>query len=101
MKKTEEINQIIVELYDLILNKEVKERERVSLIEAKNKLEKQEYFPRVMKDLEYQLRPLAIKSQLTPPVAAFYLKISTIGRFEQELGRGLASTPIVFGPFFQ
>ena len=29
MKKTEEINQIIVELYDLILNKEVKERERV------------------------------------------------------------------------
>lgn len=35
MKKTEEINQIIVELYDLILNKEVKERERVSLIEAK------------------------------------------------------------------
>ena len=54
-----------------------------------------------MKDLEYQLRPLAIKSQLTPPVAAFYLKISTIGRFEQELGRGLASTPIAFGPFFQ
>ncbi len=44
MKKTEEINQIIVELYDLILNKEVKERERVSLIEAKNKLEKQEIF---------------------------------------------------------
>ena len=44
MKKTEEINQIIVELYDLIINKEFKERERVSLIEAKNKLEKKKIF---------------------------------------------------------
>ena len=31
MKKTEEINQIIVELYDLILNKEVKERDQESI----------------------------------------------------------------------
>ncbi|MEY8446274.1 bacteriocin immunity protein [Enterococcus ratti] len=99
MKKTKEIETILSEIYDLILDTKIKEEERTILLTAKNSLEKKHYFPKVMQDLECQLRPLAIKGELTPTIAAFYMKISTLGKFEKELGRGLASMPITFGHF--
>ncbi|HFJ8271066.1 TPA: bacteriocin immunity protein, partial [Enterococcus faecium] len=43
------------------------------------------------------LRPLAIRGELSKPVSPFYMEISTIGKFEKELGRGMASAPITFG----
>ncbi|CCK20652.1 hypothetical protein RR45_GL001412 [Lactococcus chungangensis CAU 28 = DSM 22330] len=50
-----------------------------------------------MKDLEFDLRPYAIKSKLSSSVAKFYMSASTAGKFDRELGRGLAATSITFG----
>ncbi|WP_122646842.1 bacteriocin immunity protein [Enterococcus mediterraneensis] len=100
MKKTsqKEIKETILSnLYDLVLDSTIKENERKILLEAKNNLEKNNYFPRVMNNLEKNLRPAAIRGELSKPVAKFYMDISTVGKFEKELGRGLASAPITFG----
>ncbi len=48
-------------------------------------------------DLEFDLRPYAIKSKLSSSVAKFYMSASTAGKFDRELGRGLAATSITFG----
>lgn len=72
MSKSEEIENMVLKLYDLVLNPEIKEKER-------------------------SLRPLAIRGELSKPVSPFYMEISTIGKFEKELGRGMASAPITFG----
>lgn len=94
-KKIEEI--VLVNLYELILDSTLKKEERNILIIGKNRIEKNEYFPKVMNDLEYELRPFAIRSELSDPVAKFYMDISDKGKFEKELGRGIASTAITFG----
>ncbi|HGF7436486.1 TPA: bacteriocin immunity protein [Enterococcus faecium] len=97
MSKSEEIENMVLKLYDLVLNPEINEKERILLIEAKIGLEKGQYYPKVMNNLERSLRPLAIKGELSKPVSPFYMEISTIGKFEKELGRGMASAPITFG----
>lgn len=88
--------KILEKIYDLILDSAVTEIERTSLVTAKSQLEKQQYFPRVMNDLEANLRPLAIKGELSEPAHQFYKEIATIGKFEKELGRGLTSMSLPF-----
>ncbi|WP_165002726.1 MULTISPECIES: bacteriocin immunity protein [unclassified Enterococcus] len=97
MANNNDREDMILKLYDLVLNPKIKEVERSRLIKAKTELEKDHYFPRVMNDLERQLRPMAIKGELSEPVSPFYLEIATIGKFEKELGKGLAATTITFG----
>ena len=77
MSKSEEIENMVLKLYDLVLNPEINEKERILLIEAKTGLEKGQYYPKA--------------------VSPFYMEISTIGKFEKELGRGMASASITFG----
>lgn len=50
-----------------------------------------------MANLEFDLRPYAIQSKLSEPVGKFYMKASTKGRFDRELGKGLAATFITYG----
>lgn len=40
MSKSEEIENMVLKLYDLVLNPEINEKERILLIEAKTGLEK-------------------------------------------------------------
>lgn len=40
MSKSEEIENMVLKLYDLVLNPEIKEKERILLIDAKTGLEK-------------------------------------------------------------
>ena len=96
-KREKESNEILSQIYNLVLNPDINTYKRTPLLNAKNRLEKNEYFPRVMKDLEFDLRPYAIKSKLSSSVAKFYMSASTAGKFDRELGRGLAATSITFG----
>ncbi len=61
MSKSEEIENMVLKLYDLVLNPEIKEKERILLIDAKTGLEKGQYYPKVINNLERSLRPLAIR----------------------------------------
>ncbi|WP_248791252.1 bacteriocin immunity protein, partial [Escherichia coli] len=60
-KREKESNEILSQIYNLVLNPDINTYERTPLLNAKNRLEKNEYFPRVMRDLEFDLRPYAIK----------------------------------------
>lgn len=99
MNNSRKIGQekMVLRLYDLVLDEATTAVEREILVSAKNKLEEDGYYPRVINDLEIALRPQAIRSELSEKVKGLYMDISTIGKFEKELGRGLASTPITFG----
>ena len=71
MSKSEEIENMVLKLYDLVLNPEIKEKERILLIDAKTGLEKGQYYPKVINNLERSLRPLAIRGELSKPVSPF------------------------------
>ena len=96
-KREKEYSDVLEDLYDLVLDPSIHDYEREPLLKAKNELEKNSYFPKVMANLEFDLRPYAIQSKLSEPVGKFYMKASTKGRFDRELGKGLAATPITFG----
>ena len=78
-KREKEYSDVMEDLYDLVLDPTIHEYEKV------------------MANLEFDLRPYAIQSKLSEPVGKFYMKASTKGRFDRELGKGLAATPITFG----
>ncbi|MEL5941111.1 bacteriocin immunity protein, partial [Tetragenococcus halophilus] len=63
------------ELYNLILNKDTRDWERSVLTTTKDALETNENFKVQMAKLEENLRPLALRDNLTGDVADFYLKI--------------------------
>ncbi|WP_297077525.1 peptide-methionine (S)-S-oxide reductase MsrA [uncultured Enterococcus sp.] len=63
---------ILAHLYNLILNPGTREFEREQLIQAKNQLENGEETKRVLATLETQLRPLALRDNLTPDVMETY-----------------------------
>ena len=54
-KREKESNEILSQIYNLVLNPDINTYERTPLLNAKNRLEKNEYFPRVMKDLGFDL----------------------------------------------
>ena len=96
-KQDKAVEAVLTKIYDLIVDPTVKEEERKLLVNAKNSLEKKQYVPRVMNDLEVGLRPMAIRSQLSKPTGKFYLEILGQGKMEEWLGYGLAATPLMFG----
>ena len=68
-------NQLIAQIYDLILNPGSSKWERQQLIKAKNQLEK--FSPAtVLSQLEYTLRPLAIRNNLSPDLTDFYAALT-------------------------
>lgn len=64
------------DLYNLILNPATRDWERSLLITAKTAIEAGESVDRQIEKLEYSLRPLASRNNLTPDVTDFYLKIT-------------------------
>lgn len=75
VKKASEA-EILEELYDLILSKTLNSKEREVLVQSKNNLEKGNYTPKVINDLQHSLAPLARKQELSSEVVRFYLQLS-------------------------
>lgn len=66
-------------LYNLILNPGTRDWERSLLLSAKNALEDGANFDTQLSKLEADLRPLALRNNLTPDVTDFYNKITNTG----------------------
>lgn len=87
-------NILLEEIYNLILDKQTTEDERIILIEFKNAVEKGKDFKLQTMRLAEHLRRLALykfkyEKNLSPKVSKLYMDISSTGLFERELGRGL------------
>ena len=74
MKPTHE--ETLNTLYNLILNPATREWERSVLSSTKNALEDGKSFDGQLSKLEAELRPLALRNNLTPDVADFYSSIT-------------------------
>lgn len=71
-----DLEKIEQQLYNLILIPGTREWERRLLIEAKNKFASQKQTETAISDLLYELRPLALRDNLTPDVAEFYQQLT-------------------------
>lgn len=68
--------EILPEIYNLILAKGTREWERTQLMLAKDALEQAENPYEAMEKLKVAFRPLALRHNLTPDVMDFYLKMT-------------------------
>ncbi len=68
--------ELLNDLYNLILNPGTREFERSFFLKMKNRLEDGANFQNELSKLEAELRPLALRNNLTPDVTDFYLKIT-------------------------
>lgn len=89
MKKPLNQTEILNEMYNLILSKHIREWERALILEAKSRIESQGNLEEALTQLEAQLRPLALRYNLTPMTTEFYNKISTSGLFGRGVGHRL------------
>ncbi|MFL2132766.1 peptide-methionine (S)-S-oxide reductase MsrA [Desemzia sp. FAM 24101] len=71
--------EMLNDLYNLILDPATREWERSLLLSAKNALEDGAHFDIQLSKLEADLRPLALRNNLTPDVTDFYNKITNTG----------------------
>lgn len=85
MNREEEKLEVLNELYNLILSKHIREWERKLILDTKNRIENQASLSSELSRLEAELRPLALRRNLTPQVAAFYQKMTS----EKLFGRGV------------
>lgn len=69
-------DEAVSTLYNLILNPGTRDWERSLLLKAKNSLEDGENLDRQLAKLEAELRPLALRNNLTPDVTDFYHSIT-------------------------
>ncbi|MBO0453360.1 peptide-methionine (S)-S-oxide reductase MsrA [Candidatus Enterococcus murrayae] len=68
--------EVLKKMYNLILNPSTREWERYLLTTTKNALGQQKNFKEQLAKLEVELRPLALRNNLTPDVADFYQEIT-------------------------
>lgn len=100
-KKNNKLNEVgdevLNKLYSLVLDPATHASERKILLEYKNKIEKnkKENLVVLLSRLERDLRPLAVRRELSPQVSKFYTEILSEGKLEWNLGRGLIA---VSGP---
>ncbi|AIY84903.1 enterocin A Immunity family protein [Clostridium baratii str. Sullivan] len=85
-KRMLEENALLARAYDLILNKETAEDERIKLVEFKNAVEDRKDFELQTMKLARGLRLLALskfnnKKNLSPEVGKLYMDISSTGFF--------------------
>ena len=73
------------EIYNLVLDRDIREWERQALLKAKQELETGKREKQVLNDLEAHLRPLALRQNLTPKVSKFYQSISNGKKWEAAL----------------
>ena len=88
-------------VYDLVLSAETKEEERQVLLVFKNAVEAGKDFDKSVEKLASDLRKIGVKNisektKMSPNVNDFYKKISSYGFFEENLARGLAATGVIF-----
>lgn len=69
-------NITLDEIYNLVLNTATREWERTQLLKCKSEIENGTNNEQAFSELEYRLRPLAVRNNLTPDVAEFYTKLS-------------------------
>lgn len=74
MQLTQE--EILEKIYNLILNPNTREWERYLLTTTKNALADQDNFKEQLAKLEAELRPLALRNNLTPDMTDFYQEIT-------------------------
>lgn len=68
--------EVLKQLYNLILNPNTREWERYLLTTTKNALDEQANFNEQLAKLEAELRPLALRNNLTPDMTDFYQLIT-------------------------
>ncbi|KRL37213.1 peptide-methionine (S)-S-oxide reductase MsrA [Liquorilactobacillus uvarum] len=69
--------EILSEIYNLILNPATRKWERSILIATRDALENKKNLNQQIEKLEFSFRPLALRNNLTPDVADFYAKITS------------------------
>lgn len=74
MRLTQE--EVLEKIYNLILNPNTREWERYLLTTAKDGLEADTSFKEQVAKLEADLRPLALRNNLTPDVTDFYQELT-------------------------
>jgi len=82
----EEKNEILNRLYNLVLDRNIREHERNLLFVAKEGIESGNSVKKEITQLEIALRPLAIRYTLTPLVDAFYDDITSSNLFGLGIG---------------
>lgn len=96
MQLTQE--EILEKIYNLILNPNTREWERYLLSTTKNALTDQASFNEQLAKLEAELRPLALRNNLTPDVTDFYQGITGNATVTEQ---AVKETHVVSDPAFQ
>jgi hypothetical protein len=79
--------EILNRLYNLVLSRDIRDFERGLLLTAKQNLETGKALRATMSELEANLRPLAVRFNLTPSVAEFYDYITTTAGLARGVGK--------------
>ncbi|MCK1212461.1 bacteriocin immunity protein [Streptococcus uberis] len=93
-------NEIINDVYNLILSKSLKNEERVILTRFKDNIVNSKNVKKDILELSEELRQLAVKNISRKEVMSrelneFYNKISAIKEKELDIGRGIGSFGVV------
>ncbi|KKF59577.1 bacteriocin immunity protein [Streptococcus uberis] len=93
-------NEIINDVYNLILSKSLKNEERVILTSFKDNIVNSKNVKKDILELSEELRQLAVKNLSRKEVMSrelneFYNKISAIKEKELNIGRGIGSFGVV------
>ncbi|KGL42176.1 bacteriocin immunity protein [Listeria sp. SHR_NRA_18] len=88
-KKSKVEEKILNDIYDIVLDADTLEYERNMFLHYKNAIENGSYVLNCISQLLSELRPYAIKQELSPKVAKFYVESSSYKAIDKELGRGL------------
>lgn len=102
-KRREKEDAFLNRIYDLILDKETTEDERIRLVAFKNEVEKGKDFELETMKLAKSLRLLALnkfnkdKENLSKGVGKLYMDISSTGLLKAELGIGMVVLSGVLG----
>ena len=96
MQLTQEV--VLQKLYNLILDPNTREWERYLLTTAKNGLDEPAKFNEQLAKLEAELRPLALRNNLTPDVADFYQAIT---KKEADMEQSVKDQHFISEPAYQ
>ncbi|WP_349516148.1 bacteriocin immunity protein [Leuconostoc suionicum] len=95
-KRKEKENQLLSDVYDLILDTETYDNERTILLEFKTAVENGKDFEDRLMVLSNSLRELAVeklnkRETLSKKVSQFYMGISNTGLLKKNLGAGMTN----------
>lgn len=93
--------ELLNDVYNLVLSTDIKDDERQTLLAFKNTVERGGDFDKAVVNLASDLRQIGVanvskKEKMSSSVNDFYKKISSHGLFEGNLARGLAATGVIF-----